>query len=365
MTIIKWFYHKLKALLFLVYIYAERLIFLAVFHAYKSNKIKRLWRLSTIEQTNNSGVILPCYYCGSNNSQLFYKYTLEGNFTGLYDKDSRRLDYIYGMNIKSLKKRNRYFNKAKRILEKNTSINYMKCNDCGLIYQNYPHDEQAVNNYYSNLYRSMLADTESSFGRGADVKFIERKNFIAQYFLNRTGLPPSSKILDIGCAEGILCNCFKEAGMIPYGIDPSLPEVKYAREHYNLENIALGNYGLKSFPEASFDGIISHHALEHVFNVKEVFDAMYYQLKSKGYLLIQCPNINDEIEYQQRGLRRLHLVGYTREFLIRNLSDRFEIIEILETPAESSPGFTWVQLDRVVSEWGGLPCSLSILARCK
>lgn len=365
MNIIRWCFRKFRALLYLSYIYAEHIIFLAAFHLCRSNKIKRLWQSSTIKQIDKAGVIVNCYYCASKNYQFFYKSPLEGDFAGLYDKDSKRLDYIYGMNINNLKKRNLYFSKAKRILEKNTIINYMKCNDCGLIYQNYPHDERTINNYYNNLYRSMSADTESNFGRGTDAIFVERKNLIVQYFLNRTSLPLSSKILDIGCAEGILCNCLKKAGMVPYGIDPCLPEVKYAKEYYKLENIVPGNYEMKSYPEASFDGIISHHVLEHIFNVKDVFNAICYHLKSNGYLLIQCPNINDEIEYQQRALRRLHLVGYTREFLARNLCDRFEILEILETPAESSQDFPWLHLGRAVSKWGGLPCSLSILARRK
>ena len=84
-----------------------------------------------------------------------------------------------------------------------------------------------------------------------------------------------------------------------------------------------------------------------------------------GYLLIQCPNVNEEIEYQERALRRLHLVGYTKEFLTKNLTDKFEIMEILETPSESSQNFPWIYLDRVVSKWGGLPCSISILAKRK
>lgn len=365
MIVIKWFYYKLKAMLSIIYIYVINSIFLVTFKLYKSNKIKKLWQLSTIKQTNKAGTILNCFYCGSNNSQLFYKYSLEGEFLGLYDKNSKRLDYIYGMNIKNLRKRNLYFNKVKNILKNNTCINFLKCTNCGLIYQNYPHDERTITHYYSNLYRSMSVESETNFGRGTNVQFIERKNLIAQYFLNFTNLAHSSKILDIGCAEGILCNCLKNAGMVPCGIDPCLPEIKYAREYYNLEKTVFGNYGMKSFAEASFDGIISHHVLEHLFNIKETFDAMHYHLKPNGYLLIQIPNVNDEIEYQQRALRRLHLVGYTKEFLIKNLSDGFEIEEVLETPTETSQDFPWVYLDRVVSKWGGLPCSLSILARRK
>ena len=339
-----------------------RRTFLLRFKIFHSRKIDKTWGKATINSFNRSGESISCPYCSSSKSSVYYRAPLDGDSAGIFDKDLKRLDILYGIHIKNAVDRSLYFEAVKKIIiEKKTLVDYLKCPGCGLIYQNYPHEQKFLDNYYNKLYRSMYAD--GAYGRGMEEKFVQRKSLIAKYFLNKTGLAPSSKILDIGCAEGIVCHSLREAGMIPYGIDPCLQEVEYAREYFKLDNVLFGNYEPDSYPPASFDGIISHHVLEHMLHIRESFEAMRRHLRPEGYLLIRCPQIAEEKTRGKKGLNGgLHLAGFTREFLVKALSG-FELLEVLETPHEVAADFTWVHIDEPVSPWGDTSGSISILCR--
>jgi len=328
-----------------------------------ARKIEKQWRKAMLNSFNKNNETVNCFFCGSNKGTIFHKTKLDGIYLGLFDNDLERLNFLYGVHIEDLSRRNLYFDEVKKIVEKQSFLTYLKCGNCGLIYQNYPHEQKILDNYYNTLYRSIYSDTGNAYGRGAEANFMERKGLITDYFLSGAKLSQQAKVLDIGCAEGIVCHILKKAGMVPYGIDPCEQEVKYARNYFKLDNIVLGNYGVKTYPEAYFDGIITHHVLEHIFNIGEAFAAMSLHLKPGGYLLIQCPRVDEGSAHGKKRLMGAHVVGYTREFLVNILKKDFELIEILETPYEPEPDFPWLYLGTHVSKWGDVKGGISLLAK--
>jgi 2-polyprenyl-3-methyl-5-hydroxy-6-metoxy-1,4-benzoquinol methylase len=93
-------------------------------------------------------------------------------------------------------------------------------------------------------------------------------------------LPVCSKVLDIGCANGWLCEWFVNYGWIPYGIDLSDASIEEAKKRVPKGKFfASSIFDAPSF-ESSFDAIVSMETITHVVDqaafVKVVADTLSY-----------------------------------------------------------------------------------------
>lgn len=96
---------------------------------------------------------------------------------------------------------------------------------------------------------------------------------------------PGSSILEVGCARGHLVKNLRACGFDAHGID------------LNPEAIALSVAGhtrvmdatVLDFPEATFDAVISIHAVEHIPELGRALSEMTRVLKPGGTLLLVYP----------------------------------------------------------------------------
>lgn len=118
------------------------------------------------------------------------------------------------------------------------------------------------------------------------------------------------RILDIGCASGVLLHQLKGLGYTDLcGLDISEEAVSLAKER-GLRNIFLMDGNLTSFENESFDIVIASDVLEHIKNDVSALKEWHRILKVDGTLIIFVPAFSALWSYSDivnRHYRRYNL----------------------------------------------------------
>lgn len=129
-------------------------------------------------------------------------------------------------------------------------------------------------------------------------EFKETLNYVKQY------APNGTKILDIGCGNGISCISFALAGYHVTAVEPDPSEtigagaIRKLKEHYNLENIEIFEAFAEdiNFKDESFDIVYIRQAMHHANNLQKFIKECSRVLK-KGGLLI---TVRDHVIFNQK-----------------------------------------------------------------
>lgn len=103
------------------------------------------------------------------------------------------------------------------------------------------------------------------------------------------------RILEIGCGRGGFANFL--AKKLPssnkiFACDYSSSAIEIGRKKCGVNNIEWKQENIMeiSFPEASFDMVISCETIEHITNPSKAVKELYRILKPGGTLILTCPN---------------------------------------------------------------------------
>ncbi|MCP4135909.1 MAG: methyltransferase domain-containing protein [bacterium] len=362
-TLPKWIYNTIKKIYLRIVVVSPRI---------------KKWNRAAVSKINRNKIKIACPYCGESQSNYVSTWSIVDHY-GLFDDNEGQLKKIYLAKLPFLTRKSWTERIRKKIFDSisgSSFVEYHRCEKCDLVYQNYPHNKDHVQFYYKELYRLQYQEYDKQsgsvvFGRTEQDEmqdYVDHQKSIGNYFLNVTKLKPGARILDSGCADGILCHYLKERGMDSYGIDPSLPMINYAKTHLKLDNVLCGNYNPETFPEEHFDGIITHHVAEHVVDIDEYFSALHKHLKKGSFLLIQVPcvdTLKSEEDYQ-RVLHGDHIYCYSEKFLREILKNKgFTIKECKKTPGDFSRLNKKFLTPDGKPVWADDPLSISIVARKK
>jgi 2-polyprenyl-3-methyl-5-hydroxy-6-metoxy-1,4-benzoquinol methylase len=122
------------------------------------------------------------------------------------------------------------------------------------------------------------------------------------------------KILDIGCGTGYGTAYLSKLSPFAIGIDLSSQAIRYARRHYNVDNLRFARMKAEQlgFADRSFDFIISNENFEHLRDQRSNLREMARVLNPDGMLLLATPNY--EMFIGNDNPYHTHEVTY-REFL--------------------------------------------------
>ncbi len=111
-------------------------------------------------------------------------------------------------------------------------------------------------------------------------------------FINRLDIPKESKILEIGCAVGNLCNELSKMNFTDItGIDISDAAINYGKNKYPHLNISSYEGINLNFSDETFDILLSFDVVEHITDIDSHFQEAVKILRPSGRYIFQTPNI--------------------------------------------------------------------------
>ena len=160
---------------------------------------------------------------------------------------------------------------------------FVRCGQCGHIYQNPQPSFADLEARYSDEYFSYELDNDETFFslmlKGlSDINFEQRV----------ASLAPRS-FLDIGCATGMLPAYFATQGFSAEGVELCEPAARYGRE---LRGVPIFNGTLEqaTFPDARFGVVHASHLIEHLRDPSAFLRECRRVIASNGYLVLVTPD---------------------------------------------------------------------------
>jgi 2-polyprenyl-3-methyl-5-hydroxy-6-metoxy-1,4-benzoquinol methylase len=140
-------------------------------------------------------------------------------------------------------------------------------------------------------------------------------------------------VLDIACGTGYGSKLLSTKAKNVAGVDISKECIAFAKKNYSNGNIMYYAASVDTclFPEASFDVICSFETIEHLENELRIkyLTNLRRWLRRDGILILSTPNKRVTSPFSIKPLNTFHVLEYTRNGLIDELSPYFRIEEIL------------------------------------
>jgi 2-polyprenyl-6-hydroxyphenyl methylase/3-demethylubiquinone-9 3-methyltransferase len=157
-----------------------------------------------------------------------------------------------------------------------------------------------------------------------------RLRFIAQHIKLK-----DSRILDVGCGGGILCEAMSKAGAKIVGVDAEVQAIKVATEHAKKNNLSIEYYctALEEYEAEPVDAVTCMELLEHVPYPELIIQHCTRLLKPGGTLILSTLN---------RTLKAYATAIVAAEYLLNLLPRQTHDYEKFINPSElASMGRKW------------------------
>lgn len=105
--------------------------------------------------------------------------------------------------------------------------------------------------------------------------------------IKKFNIPIGSKILDIGCGNGLFADAFSKLGMNVYGIDVSRESQSILSDHFKVCDLSKKPY---PFKDREFDFVFSKSVIEHLRNPDVLIDEAHRMLKPGGIFICMTPS---------------------------------------------------------------------------
>lgn len=161
------------------------------------------------------------------------------------------------------------------------------CPHCGtgrlpLVPKNY--EDYYKSGFFAEKYRERLTDFDHELNVAKEryeklIKVIPKEKI--------------KKVLDVGCAIGAFLNILEQNSIEAIGLELFNSEQTYRKSLSG--NILTTEKSEQTIPTQTFDVITIYDVLEHVLDVNEFLHKILPYLKSKGFLVIEVPDMGKEI----------------------------------------------------------------------
>ena len=179
---------------------------------------------------------------------------------------------------------------AYRMFRKN-GVDFLRCRGCGLEFVHPLPDMASMRALYSSE-RYYSTDNISQYGYDDYVRnkhltvnlFNRRLDDILLYTDGQRG-----RLLDVGCATGVLLELARLRGWEVHGVDVSEYATGIARDYYNLD-VVTGDLAEAAYLDGYFDVVVMDDVIEHVADPAALVVEAHRVLKPGGLLTINTPN---------------------------------------------------------------------------
>jgi len=193
------------------------------------------------------------------------------------------------------------------------NFRFVRCNECGVLYQNPRPKKEFIQNRYDDKYFQYEIENQKNFFQ------LQIKTFNDCNIEKLLGGFKGKRILDVGCATGMLLNHLKNKGAIVHGVEICTQSCRYAYTEFQL-TLYNGTLENARYESNSFDLIHFSHLIEHIEKPVDFMKEIYRITKKGGYILVTTPR-EDTIwsklfKLKWRSLIPDHLVLFGRQHLI-------------------------------------------------
>ncbi len=178
-----------------------------------------------------------------------------------------------------------------RVLFRKDSTDFLQCRQCGLEWVHPLPDMDEMRELYSSP-KYYKTDNISQCGYSDYVRnkhlyvnlFNRRLDEILRYTDGKQG-----RLLDVGCATGVLLELARLRGWEVSGVDISAYATGIAREFYCLDAFT-GELAGAEYPDEHFDVVVMDDLIEHVADPAALVRESWRILKAGGLLTLNTPN---------------------------------------------------------------------------
>jgi len=199
------------------------------------------------------------------------------------------------------------------VIYKGKSFRFVRCSECGVLYQNPRPKNDFIQNRYDEKYFAYEVENQKNFFQ-LQLKTLEdcKLEKIIGGFKDK-------KVLDVGCATAMLLNHLKSKGANIYGVEICTQSCRYAYENYGI-TIYNGTLENARYESNFFDIVHFSHLIEHLEKPVEFMHEIFRITKPGGYILLTTPR-EDSIwsrifKLKWRSLIPDHLILFGRSHLI-------------------------------------------------
>jgi SAM-dependent methyltransferase len=204
-----------------------------------------------------------------------------------------------------------------RILVEHDGYRIVRCNACGLIYQN-PRNrvEQHVKSYDSETYGFR---GKYRYSEGFSLDNIEARDahqwratadrlfeLVRGRAKERRGEERKPRLLDVGCSYGHLLYFSEKKGFMVTGIDVSPAMVNYVSHNLGLPAVVT-SLEEAPFEREAFDVVAARHVFEHILHPIGFLRKARDIVGADGLLYLELPNVQGWDFLAKRWLSRLGL----------------------------------------------------------
>jgi SAM-dependent methyltransferase len=186
-------------------------------------------------------------------------------------------------------------------------LNYVRCAECGLIYQNPRPTQESLVEFFSSETFVSASEAEREDGQIAGYyNYLRDEPFrlkLAAARLRRLeGMFPGRKplrILKIACGTGTFIKVARDRGHDALGVDVSDIFVRVAREHYGVPMLH-GRFEDVDLEEKTFDAILLFGAINNLVELRAVFDKVRAHLAPGGVFVFNYIDIENVLARFQK-----------------------------------------------------------------
>jgi SAM-dependent methyltransferase len=163
----------------------------------------------------------------------------------------------------------------------------VRCDDCGLVFQNPQPSDAELGRIYSADY-FLGSDTPAGRAAVSEIKRATAKFYLTE-ILRYCGRE-NGKLLEVGCGDGDFLVSAEGAGWQVTGVEYSADACAKARLRLKNGAVHCGELQTASLPAAQFDLCVLSDVIEHVRSPQDFLSEIYRVLKPGGALFIATPS---------------------------------------------------------------------------
>lgn len=173
-----------------------------------------------------------------------------------------------------------------------------RCRSCCCVFQIPFPSEESIRRFYPETYwwsegagpvRGLGGILQRLEGGYREIVAMDHVHFLERCARNSGA--GERALLDIGCGSGLFLHLARRRGFLSHGMDISERAVQAVREQYAIE-ARVGSVGDDIWHGQRFDFVTLFHVLEHLRDPRAALSYARAQLKPRGSLIVQVPNLN-------------------------------------------------------------------------